>query len=77
MPTLAAVLTKPNPLIRQIESDFPGLYLLAPKRTERGPHEQFGVWRAGAIHVGDIMADGPFFTAEELRRKIEKLLCLS
>jgi hypothetical protein len=59
-----------NPLVRQIESEFPGIFLLTPKKVQSGPNEQFGVWFPGATHVGDIMSDGEFFTAEELRSKV-------
>lgn len=63
-----------NPLVRQIEAEFPGIFLMTPRRPRDSPNEQFGIWRAGAVHVGDITAQNEFFTAEELQFKVAWVL---
>ena len=57
---------------RSIENDF-GVFLTKPQNPKRAINEQTGVYDEDEFFAGDVIADGDYFTKEELIEKIKKL----
>ena len=59
--------------IREVERKL-SIFLDTPAEPQRSGGEQFGVYDEDEKFAGDIVADGQFFTEEELETKIKRLL---
>jgi hypothetical protein len=58
--------------LRNLESDL-DIFLAEPVMVARCPNQQFGVYDEDENHVGDIVADGQFFSSQEIREKVKSL----
>jgi hypothetical protein len=61
--------------MRNLESDL-DIFLTEPLSVIRSGSQQFGVYDEDENHVGDIVADGKFFTSQEIREKVKSLFNL-
>jgi hypothetical protein len=57
--------------LREIEREF-GMFLGDPRKPKRCPNQQFGIYAPDDYYINDICAEGTFFSADELRKKIDK-----
>ncbi|MFZ2188795.1 MAG: hypothetical protein WAV73_04500 [Candidatus Moraniibacteriota bacterium] len=58
--------------LQKIETDL-RIFLDDPKNPSRSSNQQFSVHDKGGSFIGDIIADGPYFTKGELEAKIKTL----
>ena len=61
--------------LRTIEYEI-GVFLDLPVIEQQTDNQQFGVYDDEEVYVGDVCAEGKFFSYRELTSKIRKLFAL-